>query len=143
MQMLTGGQIATIVFVVESIVFLSVMIGWLYGARRMDYDTHHRFIYPAMLIHVITVSLWMIPRAMQLAEEGLFDDPVGNWYQIVHDAIGFVAIALGLIIALTFLVKSDMPLNILQKAKPLMWVTLGLWLVSFVLGIIAYLARFA
>jgi uncharacterized membrane protein YozB (DUF420 family) len=142
MQMITGGQIATIVFVIETIVFISMMIGWIYGSRRMDYDTHHRMIYPAVLIHLITVSAWMIPRAMQLAEEGLFADPIANWYQIVHDALGFIAIGLGVVLAVTFLVKSGMPLNILQKAKPLMWLTLGLWLVSFILGIFAYLARF-
>ena len=57
-------MIAMIVMVIETILVVALMVGWLYGARRMDFKTHHRAVYPIVLIHSITVGVWMIPIAI-------------------------------------------------------------------------------
>ena len=125
--------IAMIVMVTETILVVALMISWLYGARRMDFKTHHRGVYPVVLIHSITVGLWMIPIAIGRLPI-MLADPITNWYQITHDMLGFVGIGLGIILALLYAFKRDMPLNLLKRTRPIMFLTIGVWLAAFFLG---------
>ncbi len=127
-------MIAMIVMVVETILVIALMIGWLYGARRMDFGTHHRAVYPIVLIHSITVGVWMIPIAIGRLPI-MLANPMVFWYQIVHDMLGFVGISLGIILALLYVFKRDMPLKLLKRTRPIMFLTIGVWFLSFVLGL--------
>lgn len=131
-------MIAMIVMVVETILVVALMIGWLYGARRMDFKTHHRAVYPIVLIHSITVGAWMIPVAIGRLPI-MLANPMAFWYQIVHDMLGFVGISLGIILALLYVFKRDMPLKLLKRTRPIMFLTIGVWLVAFVLGLYWFL----
>ncbi|TXT56422.1 MAG: conserved membrane protein of unknown function [Candidatus Thorarchaeota archaeon] len=134
-------EIATVIMIVESILFIAIAIGWYFGARRMYFDLHHKAVYSVVLIHSITVGAWMIPRAATLAAEGAFTDLAASWYQIVHDLIGIFAIIFGIVLALIFLTRKDMPLDLLKKTRPIMILTLILWTASYLLGIIAYVVQ--
>ncbi|UCH05510.1 MAG: hypothetical protein JSW05_04925, partial [Candidatus Thorarchaeota archaeon] len=85
--------------------------------------------------HAVTVGPWMMSRATLM---NLFADPAGNWLQILHDTLGIIAIALGFIIAVVFLVKRDMPLKLLKRTRPVMILILTLWIITFILGLAAY-----
>ena len=126
-------MIATMVMIIETILVVALMISWLYGARRMDFKTHHWGVYPVVFIHAITVSFWMIPSAMARLPI-MLADPVGNWYQIAHDMLGFVGIGLGIVLALLYAFRRDMPLKLLKRTRPIMFLTIGVWIVSFLLG---------
>lgn len=130
--------IAMIVMVIETILVVGLMIGWLYGARRMDFKTHHWAVYPIVLIHSITVGIWMIPIAMGRLPI-ILADPVTFWYQIAHDMLGFIGIGLGIVLALLYAFKRDMPLKLLKRTKPIMFLTIGVWIIAFLLGLYWFL----
>ncbi|MFW9799992.1 MAG: hypothetical protein ACFFD9_06130 [Candidatus Thorarchaeota archaeon] len=131
--------VATAVLIAETFVLIVLLIGWLYGARRLEFRLHHRAVYSVVLIHAVTVGPWMIMRAMLFASQGLFDDPISSWYQILHDALGIIAISLGFIVAVVFLVRRDMPLKLLKRTRPVMILILTLWVVTFLLGVMSYI----
>jgi hypothetical protein len=126
-------MIAMVVMVTETILLIALMTSWLYGARRMDFKTHHWGVYPVVLVHSITVGLWMIPIAMGRLPL-MLADPITNWYQILHDMLGFVGIGLGIILSLLYAVRRDMPLKLLKRTRPIMFLTIGVWLAAFILG---------
>jgi len=132
------GTIALAVMIAETVIVVAMMIGWLYGSRRMDIKLHHRVVYPATLIHAITVGAWMIPIALERFPI-MMASPMENWYQITHDMLGFVAIGLGLIMGLLFGTRKEMPIKLLKKTRPVMLLTVALWVISFVLGLYWYL----
>ncbi|MFW9981150.1 MAG: hypothetical protein ACFFE3_04425 [Candidatus Thorarchaeota archaeon] len=134
MQQIFGIPIPYIVLILEVIVFIVLMIGWLYGSRRMNFKLHHKAVYSVALIHLLTVGVWMIPQAFSRLTIMLMN-PIMNWYQIVHDVVGILAIGLGVILSVVFLAKSGMPLKLLKRTRPLMFLTIGTWIIAFVLGV--------
>ncbi|MFX0107652.1 MAG: hypothetical protein ACFE7R_05175 [Candidatus Hodarchaeota archaeon] len=130
---LFGIPIPHVVLVLEIVVLVTLVLGWLYGARRMDFNLHHKAVYLVVLIHLCTVGLWMIPQAIQRASI-MWNNPIANWYQIVHDIIGLLALGLGAILVVIFLLKSGMPLKLLKRTRPLMFLTIGVWVLAFILG---------
>ncbi|MFW9810801.1 MAG: hypothetical protein ACFFE6_15615, partial [Candidatus Thorarchaeota archaeon] len=120
------------------IVLVVLVIGWLYGARRMHFKLHHKAVYFVALIHLLTVGVWMIPQAIDRLSIMLLN-PVMNWYQIVHDIVGLLAIGLGVLLVVVFLIKSGMPLKLLKRTRPLMFLTIGTWVIAFVLGVYWFL----
>ena len=138
MQFLFGIPIAYIVLVLEIIVLLVLGIGWIYGSRRMDYKLHHKAVSFVALVHMRTVGAWMIPQAMGRIPF-MLADPITHWYQIVHDVIGMFAIVLGVLLVVVFLIKTGMPLKLLKRTRPLMFVTIGTWVIAFLLGIYWFL----
>ena len=138
MQQLFGIPIAYIVLFLEVIVLLVLTIGWIYGARRTDYNLHHKAVYFVVLVHMLTVGVWMIPQAIARIPF-MLGDPIANWYQIVHDVIGMLAIVLGVLLVIVFLIKTGMPLKLLKSTRPLMFVTIGTWIIAFLLGVYWFL----
>ena len=134
MQTILGIPVPYIVLVLEIIVLLALLVGWRYGASRMNFNLHHMAVYGVVLIHILTVGVWMIPQAW--ARLGIMlSDPITFWYQIVHDVVGILAIALGAILALLFIVKRGMPLKLLKRTRPFMFLTIGVWVIAFLLGV--------
>ncbi|MHA2386429.1 MAG: hypothetical protein ACXAEE_09505 [Candidatus Thorarchaeota archaeon] len=66
--------VATSALVIEVLIIIVLLIGWLYGARRLDFRVHHRAVYSIVLVNSLIVGLWMIPQAINLASFGYFDD---------------------------------------------------------------------
>ena len=126
-------NVARLVMITETILVVGMMIGWLYGSRRMDFKVHHRAVYPIILIHAITVGVWMIPIAFERLPF-MLANPAENWYQIAHDMLGFIGVLLGVVMALMFGPRKEMPLKLLKKTRPIMFLTIAIWVLSFILG---------
>lgn len=129
--------VASLVLGVETVIVIVLLIGWLLGARRLEFTLHHWVVYSIVLIHSITVGVWMIPRAMRFITY-IIADPAGNWPLILHDTVGIVAVLLGIIVGLTFIIRRDMPLRLLKRMRPVMILILILWITSFLLGFAVY-----
>jgi len=115
MQTILGIPVPYLVLVLEFVVLMALLVGWRYGASRMNFDLHHKAVYSVVLIHILTVGIWMIPQAMGRLSI-MLGDPITFWYQIVHDLVGILAITFGAILVLLFIVKRGMPLKLLKKA---------------------------
>ena len=134
MQTILGIPVPYLVLVLEFVVLMALLVGWRYGASRMNFDLHHKAVYSVVLIHILTVGIWMIPQAMGRLSI-MLGDPITFWYQIVHDLVGILAITFGAILVLLFIVKRGMPLKLLKKARPFMFFTIGIWIIAFILGV--------
>ncbi|NWF95005.1 MAG: hypothetical protein HXY34_02585 [Candidatus Thorarchaeota archaeon] len=126
-------QIAAPVLVLECVMMIVVAIGWWYGARRLDFRLHHRAVYSIILIHLLGVSLWMIPQALS-ALPLVMANPQTYWYVIVHDTLGILTIGMALILVVAFLIRPDLPLRLLRRARPIMIIVLTTWTVTFLFG---------
>jgi len=133
MQSILGIPIAFLVLGIEIIILLVLLLGWVYGARRMDFKLHHKAVWFVVFLHILTVGLWMIPIAFARLTLAL-SNPLLYWYQIVHDTVGLLAIGLGAILVVMFLLKGGMPLKLLKKTRPFMFLTIGIWIIAFFLG---------
>ena len=133
MQSILGIPIPFLVLGIEIIILLVLILGWIYGARRMDFKLHHKAVWFVVFLHILTVGLWMIPIAIARLTLAL-SNPLLYWYQIVHDTVGLLAIGLGAILVVMFLVKGGMPLKLLKKTRPFMFLTIGTWIITFFLG---------
>ncbi|MHA2141881.1 MAG: hypothetical protein ACXADC_12795 [Candidatus Thorarchaeota archaeon] len=129
--------VASLVLIAETVIVIMLLIGWLFGARRLEFTLHHWAVYSIILIHSITVGIWMIPRAL-LFMDSVIADPVGYWHVILHDTLGIVAVILGIIVGVTFIIRRDMPLKLLKRFRPVMLVILVLWITTFFLGFVVY-----
>jgi len=134
MQSILGIPIAFLVLGLEITILLVLVIGWLYGARRKKFKFHHKAVWFVVFLHILTVGLWMIPIAFERLTLAL-SNPLLYWYQIVHDIVGLLAIGLGAILVAIFLVKGGMPWKLIKKTRPLMFLTIGTWIVAFLLGL--------
>ncbi|MFW9805447.1 MAG: hypothetical protein ACFFFK_01800 [Candidatus Thorarchaeota archaeon] len=138
MQSILGIPIPYLVLVLEIIVLIALLVGWRYGASRMKFKLHHKAVYGVVLIHLLTVGAWMIPRSIERLSI-MLGDPLTFWYQIVHDLVGILAIGLGTVLAIIFLVKKGMPLKLLKRARPFMFLTIGVWILAFMFGLYWFL----
>jgi hypothetical protein len=130
--------VATSALIIEVLMIIVLLIGWLYGARRLEFRVHHRAVYSIVLVNSLLVGLWMIPQAINLASFGYFDDLSTSWHQILHDILGIIAVVLSIIVSVIFLIRRDMPLKLLKRTRPLMILILTLWIITFALGVLAY-----
>ena len=133
-----GIPIPYLVLLLEIVVLVALLVGWRYGASRMNFRLHHQAVYAVVLLHILTVGFWMIPRAWNRLSI-MLANPITFWYQIVHDIIGIFAIILGAILVVLFLVKRGMPLKLLKRTRPFMFLTIGVWIVAFILGVYWFL----
>ncbi|MHA2351719.1 MAG: hypothetical protein ACXABX_01195 [Candidatus Thorarchaeota archaeon] len=138
MQTILGIPVSYFVLFLEIIVLLALLIGWRYGASKMNFNLHHKAVYLVVLIHILTVGLWMIPRAIERLAV-MLSNPITFWYQIVHDIVGILAIGLGAALVILFLIRSGMPLKLLRRTRPFMFLTVGVWVIAFVLGVYWFL----
>jgi hypothetical protein len=69
----------------------------------------------------------------------MLGDPITFWYQIIHDVVGILAILLGAILVVLFLIKRGMPLKLLKRTRPFMFLTIGVWIIAFILGVYWFL----
>lgn len=135
MQTIFGIPISVLVLVIEIFVLGALIVGWAYGSRkRRNFRIHHRAIWLVVLLHILTVGFWMIPVALDRLSISL-SNPLLYWYQILHDIVGLVAIGLGALLVVIFLIKGGMPGKLVKRTKPFMLLTIGTWLLAFALGL--------
>ena len=138
MQTILGLPIAYLALILETVILIVLIFGWRYGASKKNFRLHHQAVHLVVLIQILTVGLWMIPRAIERLSI-MLSNPIGLWYQITHDIIGIFAIALGAILVILFLVKTGMPAVWLKRTRPLMFLTIGVWIIAFILGVYWFL----
>jgi hypothetical protein len=134
---LSAFQTAVIVLVLESALAFTLLMGWLFGARRLNLTIHHRVVYSIVLTHLVSVGAWMIPRGI-LVLPTLLSNPVAFLPQLIHDTLGFLAVILSILLIVIFVFYRNLQLGILRRARPIMILTLVLWLVVFALGLLAF-----
>jgi hypothetical protein len=137
-QEILGIPLPYLVLVLEAIILVILLIGWRYGASRKKFKLHHKAVYLVVLVHILTVGLWMIPRSIERLSI-MLSNPVAFWYQIVHDIVGILAIGLGAILVILFLIRKGMPLKLLKRTRPFMFATIGVWIIAFILGLYWFL----
>ena len=127
-------EISMVVLLAEIILILVLGIGWIFGARRLDLKRHHWAIYGVLAVHLITVFLWMIPSG----SSWIWIPSEGNLFLFAHAVLGIIPIILGIVVVVAFLITPGMPLKLLRKTKPLMFVILALWFIAFIMGLYIY-----
>ena len=143
MQLLFDTQtIATIVLTLEALVIFGLLCGWYFGARRLNFRIHHGFVYTAIIVHSITVAVWMFPPAQAAITSGYLLNFAATWRLSLHFIFGAIADILGVMLAITFAIKREMPLALLKRARPFMITTLILWLLTFATGILNFLFKY-
>jgi hypothetical protein len=139
---LSAFEIALIAMVVGTGTILGLLLGWLMGVKQKKIKTHHLAVYSVVVLQLVVSILWMIPRSLWFISMGILSDPIGNWYIILHDMIGFTALGLGLVLSLIFLVKPSTPPKVVKSTRRLMMITLVLWLIAFALGIVNFIVGY-
>ncbi len=122
----------------ETILISSLVIGWYFGARRLNIDLHHWMVYGATPVHAIIWFLWMLPAVLRSLPRAL-QDPIPRIFPLLHWTSGLIALILSISITITFLLNKDIPLGLLRRIRPFMIVTIICWTIAFVLGIYIFL----
>ena len=133
--------IAVLVLLIESGLIIALIIGWYFGARRLNINLHHGVVYGGLLINTVIVAVWMLPRGIR-ALPYLLTDPLLYSRVLLHFMIGLVVICLGLVIGILFLLNRDIPLGLLKKAQPFMIVILLGWIITFSLGALNFILSY-
>lgn len=125
--------ISIIAIVIESLLFVMLLVGWYFGARRLNLSLHHWMVYSLIPIHSVFLFLWMIPRFLVVLTT-LPVTPIGGIGMIFHGIFGILAGVVIILIVILFLLRRDLPLNLLRKTRPLMFVALLMWVILFIGG---------
>ncbi|RDE14150.1 MAG: hypothetical protein C4K47_04875 [Candidatus Thorarchaeota archaeon] len=139
---LTTFDIAIISLIAATVTILLLLFGMSRGAKRQKFKLHHVVVYSAVVIQLLLVIFWMFPRLLWLISFGILGDLIGNWYIIVHEIVGFLALGIGLVISVIFLIKPGMPPALVKKTRRWMWVVLILWIIAFLFGIVNFYAGY-
>lgn len=128
-----------VAFLMEIALIAVVLVGFSI-ARNRRYFRHGQIMAVALVLHLGTILLIMIP-SMVTNYALLLTSGVGSIEIIAHAALGSITAVLAVILVLTWVTK---PLSELacRRRKQLMKPTLILWLLSLALGIAFYLAYY-
>ncbi len=127
------------VSLVIQIVVLALLIGAYMLKRQNKFRQHGITMLSAVVLHIISILAVMIPSfSTFFAVPGLIDyADVFIMLTFVHVASGVIAALLGVYLVGSWHLKSD--LKPCFKKKRIMDVTIVLWLLAILLGIILYL----
>jgi uncharacterized membrane protein YozB (DUF420 family) len=130
--------VATISIVIQIIV-LTMLIGGVWLKRMKKFRQHGITMFAAILLHAVTILTWMMPSFSRL-----FTSPgainlvdlltIGL---IIHALAGVIAFILGVWIVASWRLKVDVKTCFAKKS--IMRVTITLWIIALVIGIILYL----
>jgi uncharacterized membrane protein YozB (DUF420 family) len=120
------------------IVVLGLLIGAVFLKTRKQYRRHGIAMFSAVVLHIVSILAVMVPSFRVYAGSGgiNFSD-VWASVTLVHVSAGLIAALFGVWLVGSWHLKTDMK-GCFRK-KRLMDVTLILWMLSIVLGIILYL----
>jgi hypothetical protein len=130
--------IPLLVVLFETVLIGSLLIGWYFGARRLNIDLHHWMVYGVTPIHALIWLLWMFPAVLR-SLPGALQNPIPRFIPIIHWTSGLIALILSITIAITFIFNRNIPLGLLRRIRPLMIVTIISWTIAFVLGLYIFI----
>ncbi len=138
-------QVAEITLILETLMFVLIFIGWLYGSRRLNIFFHHRIVYPIVFINAVVIYFQMIAGGIRAIDFGLLLHPFEgtNWLRIGHMFLGVTTAILVFTLLIVFFLEPDLPLKILKRARPLMFATLIAWTMSFIVGCVLFIDKYS
>ena len=122
-----------IAFLCETIFFGMLIIGWYFGARRLDFKFHHWMIYTSVPLHIVIVVIWMFPRFLY-GLTFITVQPITVISMLFHVIAGIIGLVIAIGLLIVFIVNRDLNISILKKTRPFMFATLILWVILFVGG---------
>ncbi|MFW9997242.1 MAG: hypothetical protein ACFFD4_34680 [Candidatus Odinarchaeota archaeon] len=132
---------ALLVLITEILLVSVLLTGWYFGARRLNLDVHHGAVYGAISIQVLIVGTWMLPRFLRAASFVL-SDIIGRLPVVLHVICGTLTVINGLFLTILFLIRRDIPLKILRRARPFMITELIVWTITLALGTLNFVNRY-
>lgn len=130
--------IGTASLIIQLVVFIMLLLGYAYK-RRLKFRRHGTIMAGAVFLHLITIIVIMIPSfALAVVPEYIIPKPLMmiSLVGLIHGVTGILAIALGLYLVAAWRFQADVKGCI--RRKPTMRITLVLWLIALVLGIVLY-----
>jgi len=130
--------VATATLVVQIAVFVLLIVGYQFK-RQLQYRKHGAAMASAVIVHAISIFIVMIPSFSSIiAPTTVLPEPQQFVYAagIVHGVTGVLAFLIGVWLVIAWRFGSNVQGCI--KRKKIMRVTLGLWLIALVLGIMLF-----
>ncbi|WXG41720.1 MAG: hypothetical protein WED07_13315 [Candidatus Freyarchaeum deiterrae] len=127
---------AIIVLPVEIALVAALIIGWRFGARRLNLRLHHGIVYSVIATQVAIIILWMAPSALTYLSS--FSYPNENLFIIVHAIVGLVTVGLGVTLITIFLLRPKAPLQLIRRARLVMITTLAIFIIVAAIGAILF-----
>jgi uncharacterized membrane protein YozB (DUF420 family) len=121
------------------IAVLVLLIGGIWLKRTKKFRQHGIAMLTAVVLHMITILAWMIPSFSSLFSPSASIN-LADMFTVaimVHAFTGIAAAILGIWIVASWRLKTDMKTCFAKKGA--MRITITLWLVALVIGIILYL----
>jgi uncharacterized membrane protein YozB (DUF420 family) len=132
-------QLVATISLVTQIVVLVLLFGgiWLKGKKK--YRQHGIMMFTAVVLHTVVILAWMIPSFSSLISSPSTLNPVDALMvtALVHAVTGIMTVILGFWLVASWRLQVDVKACFAKKKA--MRVTLTLWLITLVLGIILYL----
>jgi uncharacterized membrane protein YozB (DUF420 family) len=130
--------VATISLVTQIVVLVLLFASiWLKGKKK--YRQHGIMMFTAVVLHTVVILAWMIPSFSSLISSPSTLNPVDALMvtALVHAVTGIMTVILGFWLVASWRLQVDVKACFAKKKA--MRVTLTLWLITLVLGIILYL----
>jgi uncharacterized membrane protein YozB (DUF420 family) len=128
---------ATLSFVIQLVV-LGLLIGGYLLKTTKKFRQHGITMLTALVLHAVIVLAWMIPSlSLFISPSSINLADTITVIILVHAFMGVVAIILGVWLVGSWRLRADM--RTCFAKKNVMRVTITLWLIALVLGIILYL----
>ena len=132
-------QLVATISLVTQMVVLVLLFGSLWLKGKKQYRQHGITMLTAVVVHLVVVLAWMLPEFYSLLRSlisiNLAD--IITLTALVHAVTGIMTAIFGIWLVASWHLQADIKTCFAKKGA--MRVTLTLWLIALVLGIILYL----
>lgn len=130
---------ATGVLLTEIIVVIMLIVGWYFGARKLNIDFHHYMVYSATIIAVFIFIIWMGPKVFPDRFFSIISNFPETYKATIHMILGLITLILMITVSTLFLVNRDININRLKRYKPLMITIAILFPIVVITGFLLYM----
>ncbi|HSV50230.1 MAG TPA: hypothetical protein VLH35_07925 [Candidatus Acidoferrales bacterium] len=130
--------IGTASLIIQIVVLILLFLGYSYK-RKLKFRQHGLAMATAVVLHLVTILAIMIPSfALAVLPQYIVPQPLMlvSLVGLIHGITGIVAIVLGLYLVAAWGFRVDF--TDCFRRKKIMPITLTVWLVALILGIILY-----
>jgi len=130
--------IGTVGLIIQLVVFVMLLLGYA-SKRSLEFRRHGAIMAGAVFLHLINVVVIMIPSfALAVLPEFIIPEPfiTKSLIGLIHGVSGILAIVLGVYLVVAWRFRADVKGCI--RRKQTMRLTLVLWLIALILGILLY-----